>query len=64
MTREEAIAYLEKLRSSVDICYACDQCGGFGDDCQLKDVIAYLKRPRNERLKEVLMEVRGEKNVE
>lgn len=60
MTREEAIAYLEELDKSPDICYACDQGCLRVDDCKLREVIAYLKRPRHERLIEVLREVRGE----
>ena len=57
MTREEAIEYLEILHHSPDICYACDECGGFGDDCKLQDVIDLLNRPLGERLVEVLREV-------
>jgi len=61
MTREEAIAYLEELGHSVDICYACDRCGGLSDeDCKLRAVIDYLNRPLGERLIEVLREVRKE----
>ena len=62
MTREEAIAYLEDLSESTDICYACDQCGGFRDeDCKLRKVIAWINRPLRDRLVDVLREVRGEK---
>lgn len=61
MTREEAIDYLEGLSESPDMCYACDQCGGFRDeDCKLRKVIAWINRPLGERLIDVLREVRGE----
>lgn len=60
MTREEAIAYLEKLSYSVDVCYACQEGCLIDDECKLKAVIAYLQRPLGERLIEVLREVRGE----
>ena len=60
MTREEAIAYLEELKHSVDICYACPEGCMSWDDCNLEAVINYLSRPLGERLIEVLREVRGE----
>lgn len=60
MTREEAIAYLKELRSSVDICYACPRGCMSWDDCDLDAVIEYLDRDGMDRLKEVLREVRGE----
>lgn len=61
MTREEAVEYLKQLHSSVDICYACGECGcGLRDECKLEQVIEYLDRDGMERLKEVLREVRGE----
>lgn len=60
MTREEAIAYLEKLMGSVDICYACSEgCMSF-DECKLKAVIEWMKRPLGDRIIDVLREVRGE----
>lgn len=61
MTREEAIAYLEDLSKSPDMCYACDRCGGLRDeDCMLRKVIVWINRPLGERLIDVLREVRGE----
>ena len=61
MTREEAIEYLKKLHSSVDICYACGECGcGLWDECKLMQVIEYLDRDGMERLKDALRETRGE----
>ncbi len=60
MTREEAIAYLEKLKDNEDVCYACQEGCISWDDCKLKAVITYLQRPLGERLIEVLREVRGE----
>ena len=60
MTREEAIAYLEELGHSVDICYTCPEGCPPRHDCTLWAVINYLKRPLGERLIEVLREVREE----
>lgn len=60
MTREEAIAYLEELKGSTDICYACDKGCMSWDECDLKAVIEWLKRPLGDRLIEILREVRGE----
>ena len=48
MTREEAIAYLEELDKSPDICYACDQGCLSVEDCKLRKVIEMLREARKE----------------